>query len=171
MIFCYLFFLKKITQAFPKLRNAYFNLLDEWTRDQLMAIPSPPPADTFLYLMETCEQGLEINESMIRSHACTAIFNICTFIIKQSEKQQTNPYQRRRSSAAALNTLAVDSSSSPSPDQHWILLYLNQYPHILPTLMASIFYLVLFEDHNDQWSLSRPLYTLIYLQKDVRNNL
>ncbi|KAI9309258.1 armadillo-type protein [Cunninghamella echinulata] len=148
--------------AFPKLRNAYFNLLDEWSRDQLMAIPAPPSPDIFLYLMETCEQGLEVNESVVRSHACTAIFNLCTFVIKQTEKQQTNPYQRRRSSVATLNTINNTSSS----EQHWLLLYLNQYPHILPTLMASIFYLVLFEDHNDQWSLSRPLYTLIYLQRD-----
>ncbi|ORZ04924.1 armadillo-type protein [Absidia repens] len=168
--------------AFPKLANSFYNLLDEWSRDQLMTLPSPPSPEIFVYLMEACEQGLEVNENMIRSHTCTAIYNLCTFVIQQSEKQQTNPSQlRRRSSSAMASSLIASASAAASSnhlllqqrgngnDPHWLLVYLNQYPRILPTIMASIFYLVLFEDNNDQWSLSRPLYTLIYLQRDVSN--
>jgi exportin-7 len=162
------------------LANAFYNLLDEWSRDQLMALPSPPSPEIFVYLMEACEQGLEVNESMIRSHTCTAFYNLCTFVIHQSEKQQTNPSQlRRRSSSTMAASLIAFAPSAASSNQlvlqqrgngnetHWLIVYLNQYPRILPTIMASIFYLVLFEDNNDQWSLSRPLYTLIYLQRDV----
>lgn len=141
-----------------------------------MALPVPPSTDIFVYMMEACEKGLEVNESLVRSHICTAIYNICSFVIQQSNKTQSNLSQLRHesltmanshlSSAMGSNT-ALQQRRGSSNDMHWILVYLNQYPRILPTLMASIFYLVLFEDNNDQWSLSRPLYTLIILQRDV----
>ncbi|SAM09524.1 hypothetical protein [Absidia glauca] len=165
--------------SFPKLSTSFFNLVDEWSRDQLMALPSPPSTDIFVYMMEACEQGLEVNESLVRSHICTAIYNICSFVIQQSSKTQSNLSQLRHESLTMANshlTSAMGSNSAlqqrrgSSNDMHWLLVYLNQYPRILPTLMASIFYLVLFEDNNDQWSLSRPLYTLIILQRDYAIN-
>ncbi|KAI8333027.1 armadillo-type protein [Chlamydoabsidia padenii] len=158
--------------AFPKLTNAFFSLLDEWSRDQLMALPVPPSADIFVYMMEACEQGLEVSENLVRSHTCTAIYNICTFVIQQSTKNQANLSQLRHQSLAMAGSTSSTllQRRGSSNDIHWLLVYLNQYPRILPTLMASIFYLVLFEDNNDQWSLSRPLYTLIFLQRDYAIN-
>ncbi|KAI8091890.1 armadillo-type protein [Thamnidium elegans] len=61
--------------SFPDLSLSFFHLLDELSREQLMAMPSIPP-DAFLYLMQACEEGVKSSDSLIRAHACSSIFNI-----------------------------------------------------------------------------------------------
>ncbi|KAI8064521.1 armadillo-type protein [Gongronella butleri] len=148
--------------AFPKLRNSYYNVLDEWSRDQLMALPTPPAPEVFLYLMESCEQGLETLDAGVRAHVCAIIFNFGMFLANQTHKMQTNPSQRRRRSSAA-NSLIDPANDTP---EHWLVVYFKQYPSILPTLMSTLFYLALFENTQEQWSICRPLYVLIYLRRD-----
>ncbi|ORX48496.1 hypothetical protein DM01DRAFT_1338555 [Hesseltinella vesiculosa] len=150
--------------AFPKLQRSYYSMLDEWSRDQLMALPTPPLPEVFLHIMESCEQGLESSDGIIRSHACAVIYNLTWFVIQQTEKQQNNPSQRRRRSSVAGNLLNVSETSGSS--DHWLLVYFGQYPRILPTLMATLFYIALFENPQEHWSVTRPLYTLIHLQRD-----
>ncbi|CAG8800744.1 3124_t:CDS:2, partial [Racocetra persica] len=77
------------------------------------------------------------------SSACNAIDHICTFVVQQSAMQK--------------------------PKQHWLLVYLNEYPTVLPTLFIANFNVVLFEDRQNQWSLSRPLLCLILLNQDYFN--
>jgi hypothetical protein len=76
------------------------------------------------------------------SAACSAIDHICTFVIQQTAKQK--------------------------PKQHWLLSYLTQYQNVLPYLFTANFSAVLFEERQNQWSLSRPLLCLILLNPDVR---
>ncbi|GBC01861.1 hypothetical protein RclHR1_04360006 [Rhizophagus clarus] len=52
------------------------------------------------------------------------------------------------------------------PKQHWLLSYLTQYPNVLPYLFTANFSAVLFEERQNQWSLSRPLLCLILLNPD-----
>lgn len=39
--------------------------------------------------------------------------------------------------------------------------HLSASPGLLPELLRSLFDLVLFEEHSNQWSLSRPMLSLI----------
>ncbi|CAG8655773.1 20830_t:CDS:2, partial [Gigaspora rosea] len=77
------------------------------------------------------------------SSACNAIDHICTFVVQQSAMQK--------------------------PKQHWLLIYLNEFSTVLPTLFVANFNVVLFEDRQNQWSLSRPLLCLILLNQDYLN--
>ncbi|CAG8441662.1 1197_t:CDS:10 [Scutellospora calospora] len=77
------------------------------------------------------------------SSACNAIDHLCTFVFQQSAMQK--------------------------PKQHWLLVYLNEYPTVLPTLFVANFNVVLFEERQNQWSLSRPLLCLILLNQDYLN--
>ncbi|CAG8489054.1 27229_t:CDS:10 [Gigaspora margarita] len=77
------------------------------------------------------------------SSACNAIDHICTFVVQQSAMQK--------------------------PKQHWLLVYLNEFSTVLPTLFVANFNVVLFEDRQNQWSLSRPLLCLILLNQDYLN--
>jgi exportin-7 len=52
-------------------------------------------------------------------------------------------------------------------EEKWFLSLLNSFPHVLPRLLTTVFGFILFDDNNDQWQLSRPLYTLVLLQRDV----
>ncbi|CAG8462154.1 14273_t:CDS:10 [Cetraspora pellucida] len=79
------------------------------------------------------------------SSACNAIDHICTFVVQQSAMQK--------------------------PKQHWLLVYLNEFPTVLPTLFIANFNVVLFEDRQNQWSLSRPLLCLILLNQDAIKTL
>lgn len=127
-----------------------------------MAIPNISP-EAFLYIVQACEQGVESSDTLIRDHASSSIFNMCSFVIKEVEKVEreaqstTDPLARRRSSVASGNQI---------PGNHWIVAYLRQFPQTLPTLFSSVFNLVLFDNTSDKWSLSRSLYALMLLQKE-----
>ena len=146
--------------------RAFVTLLDDFTQEQLTALPTLEPS-TFLYLMQGCELAVESSESFILSHACAAINNICTFVAQETEKSEI------RKSIDADETSPAPSverrrSSNAKPATHWLMSYLNQFPQILPSLLVTILNLVLFDDTQDQWALSRPLYVLMLLQKEVR---
>lgn len=122
-------------------------------------MPSISP-EAFLYIVQACDKGAESSDSLICAHACSSIYNICSYVILQTEKSEReasteDALTRRRSSAAS------DISSN-----HWLMQYVRQFTQALPTLLSTIFSLVLFEDNSDQWSLSRPLYGLMLLQKE-----
>ena len=46
--------------------------------------------------------------------------------------------------------------------------HLQQRPELLPTLLTTLFEIVLFEDCPNQWSLSRPMLSLILINEQVR---
>nr|CAG8525535.1 5131_t:CDS:10 [Entrophospora candida] len=66
----------------------------------------------------------------------------------------------------SIDDLLQSSRSKPKP--HWLLTYLSRFPDILRYLFVVNFNVVLFEERQNQWSLSRPLLCLILLNKDVR---
>ncbi|KAI9028957.1 armadillo-type protein [Phycomyces nitens] len=148
--------------GFPKLTKAFFSMLDDFTHEQFMALPSLSP-DTFLYMMRACEQGVESTETWVRSHACSAVNNVTSFVAKETEKAEL-----QRASLAGNSSPDVDRrrSSVTFPSTHWLMGYLAQFPHVLPSLFATLFGLILFDDNTEQWSLSRPLYAIMLLQKE-----
>ena len=46
--------------------------------------------------------------------------------------------------------------------------HLRQRPELLPNLLTTLFELVLFEECTNQWSLSRPMLSLILLNEQAR---
>lgn len=123
-------------------------MLDEFVKEQqLMAMPHVSP-EIFLHLIQACEQGIESMDQVVFSHACSAINHICCYVIGETERL-TRQQQRRRSS-----------------QQHWLITYLAQFRHVLPALLTSLLQILLFDDKADQWTLSRPLYPLILLERD-----
>ncbi|KAG1495601.1 hypothetical protein G6F54_007056 [Rhizopus delemar] len=134
--------------SFPKLSQSFFYMLDEFVKEQqLMAMPHVSP-EIFLHLIQACEQGIESMDQVVFSHACSAINHICCYVIGETERL-TRQQQRRRSS-----------------QQHWLITYLAQFRHVLPALLTSLLQILLFDDKADQWTLSRPLYPLILLERD-----
>lgn len=112
------------------------------------------PAEAFLYILQACEEGVESTDSWIRTHACSTINNICTFILGETEK-------------AELRHEGKPEKKKTEANQSPCLAYIAQYPHLLPKLLSTLFGLILFDENNDQWQLSRPLYSLVLLERDV----
>ena len=77
----------------------------------------------------------------VQAMCASAVDNICTYFVTQSEKQ--------------------------TPKETPIMQQNTDAPQVLPYLMVSLLNTVLFEDSSVQWSLSRPLLGLIVLQRDV----
>ncbi|KAI8388848.1 armadillo-type protein [Radiomyces spectabilis] len=150
--------------GFPKLTRSFFSMMDYLVHEQFTELPSLA-VETFLYIMQACEQGVQSEETWIRSHACSIINHICTYVIQETEKIDLMRRASTSSDASEVSTASRRSSTS-SPGSHWLLGYLSQYPQVLLTLFTSIFGLVLFEETIDPWQLSRPLYALMLLQKD-----
>ncbi|KAI9337080.1 armadillo-type protein [Pilaira anomala] len=142
---------------FPKLTRAFFTMLDEFANEQMMVDPNMP-AEAFLYILEACEQGVESSDNWIRTHACSTINSICSFVINETEKAEL------RHNTENLKNIHNNNHSNSNKTKHWFLSYLNQFPQVLPKLLTALFGLILFDDNNDQWQLSRPLYTLVLLE-------
>ncbi|KAK4509022.1 uncharacterized protein ATC70_007371 [Mucor velutinosus] len=152
--------------SFPKLTRSFFMMLDEFSVEQMMIDPNMPP-EAFLYTLEACEQGVQSSDAWVRTHACSTLNNICTFVIQENEKTDL----RRLSSGSIVppsdnSKKDKDYKKNKSLRGAWFLNYLSQYPQVLPKLLSTLFGMILFDDNNDQWQLSRPLYTLVLLERD-----
>ena len=77
----------------------------------------------------------------VQAMCASAVNNICTYVIGETEKEQ--------------------------PRESSFLRQSKENTHVLPYLLVSLLHTVLFEDSSVQWSLSRPLLGLIILQRDV----
>ena len=53
--------------------------------------------------------------------------------------------------------------------QQAIAEHLRQRPELLPTLLTTLFEIVLFDDCTNQWSLSRPMLSLILVNEQARS--
>jgi exportin-7 len=155
---------------YPKLTRNFFMMLDEFSVEQMMVDPNMPP-EAFLYILQACEQGVESSDNWIRTHACSAINNICTFVITETEKAELRQLEEssdNKEKEAVEKTGGGRKARRRSTIQGvWFLNYLSQFPQVLPKLLTTLFGLILFDDNNDQWQLSRPLYSLVLLQRDV----
>ena len=49
--------------------------------------------------------------------------------------------------------------------------HLRQRPELLPQTLSTLFEVVLFEDCTNQWSMSRPMLSLILLNEQIYNEL
>lgn len=141
-------------------------MLDEFSVEQMMIDPNMPP-EAFLYILEACEQGVQSNDAWIRTHACSTLNNICTFVIQENEKADLRHNNNISQSDSSKTDKDIILKKTKAIRGAWFLNYLNQYPQVLPKLLATLFGMILFDDNNDQWQLSRPLYTLVLLEKDV----
>ncbi|KAI9317921.1 armadillo-type protein [Dichotomocladium elegans] len=156
---------------FPKLAKACIAMLDDFTKEQLTALPSLEP-NTFLYIMHALEQGVESTAPYVRSHACSAIDNICSFMVRETEKENLRQaIIQAEPGRVPLASTSLEARRSPTskqaPATHWLMGYLAQFSNILPSMLVTVFNLILFDDNQEQWSLSRPLYVLMLLQREV----
>lgn len=136
-------------------------MLDEFSVEQMMIDPNMPP-EAFLYILEACEQGVESSDPLVRTHACSTVNNICTFVIGETEKAEI-----RLANSEKKEENEVVVKKNKTLQGVWFLNYFQQFPQVLPRLLTTLFGMILFDDNNDQWQLSRPLYTLVLLQRDV----
>lgn len=131
--------------AFPKVYKAYFGLLEILFHNHCGSVANFDSA-VFLHLVASLEEGISSSDTNLSSQCCAALDHMCTFYYKQASKKNNE-------------------------DAIKIQRHLQQKPDLLPRLLALLFNLILFENVGNQWSMSRPMLSLIVVNENFFQEL
>jgi exportin-7 len=63
------------------------------------------------------------------------------------------------------NITAADGP--PSPAALNLARHIGEFPTLFPQILKTLFEIIIFEDAGNQWSLSRPILSLIMISEQV----
>ncbi|GJP71880.1 hypothetical protein CLOP_g2674 [Closterium sp. NIES-67] len=134
--------------AFRKLARAYFAFLEVLCHNHTLVIVNLPTA-TFSHVVGSLDTGLKCLDVSISSQCASAVDNLAAYYFN--------------------NVTAGDAPSSPAALT--IAQHLAECPTLFPEILKTLFEIVLFEDCANQWSLSRPMLSLILVNEQLFNDL
>ncbi|GAQ78625.1 Nuclear transport receptor RanBP16 [Klebsormidium nitens] len=134
--------------AFRKFGRAYYSLLEVLCHNHTAVIVNLDTA-TFAHIMQSLEAGLKCLDVSISSQCASSVDNLAAFYFSNITVGEAP------STPAAVN-LARHIAASPS---------------LFPEILKTLFEIVLFEDCGNQWSLSRPMLSLILINEQIFNDL
>ncbi|PSC72660.1 exportin-7 isoform X2 isoform A [Micractinium conductrix] len=129
--------------AYRKVGKAYFALLDVLCHNHANVIATRDTA-TFAFLLSSLDAGLKSLDVSISSQCAAAVDNLAGYYFKHQP-----------------------GSESPTPAAAAIAERLRQRPELFPQVLSTLFEIVLFEDCTNQWSLSRPMLSLILISEPL----
>ncbi|KAL4457497.1 hypothetical protein ABPG75_012362 [Micractinium tetrahymenae] len=133
--------------AYRKVGKAYFALLDVLCHNHANVIATRDTT-TFAFLLNSLDAGLKSLDVSISSQCAAAVDNLAGYYFKH-----------------------MPSSDSPTPAATAIGEHLRQRPELFPQILSTLFEIVLFEDCTNQWSLSRPMLSLILINEPLYGQL
>lgn len=134
--------------AFRKLARAYFALLEVLCHNHTSVIVNLDTA-TFAHLVGSLDTGVKCLDVSISSQCASAVDNLAAFYFNNITVEESP------SSAAAVN----------------LARHIAECPTLFPEILKSLFEIVLFEDCSNQWSLSRPMLSLILINEQIFTGL
>ncbi|XP_034692714.1 exportin-7-like isoform X1 [Vitis riparia] len=134
--------------AYRKFTVAYYALLEVLFNSHIVFILNLGTS-TFMYIAGSLEVGLKALDTNIVSQCASAIDNLCTFY---------------------FNCITLGESPN-SPAALNLARHIAEYPGLFPEILKTLFELVLFENCGNQWSLSRPILSLILVSEEMSTNL
>nr|XP_018624016.1 exportin-7 isoform X3 [Nicotiana tomentosiformis] len=134
--------------AYRKLSGAYFTFLEIMMKNQIHLILNLD-SSSFIFIAGSLESGLKVLDANIKSQCASAVDNLATFYFDHitAGESPTTP--------VALN----------------LAQHLADCPNIFLEIMKTLFEIVLFEDCGNQWSLSRPMLSMILISEEMFSNL
>lgn len=133
--------------AFRKVARAYFGLLEVLCGTHIRVVLCTDAA-TFGHIAACLEAGLKCLDVAISSQCASAIDALAGYY---------------------FNALPISEVSPPAAQA--AARHLAAMPHLFPELLRALFEMVLFEDCSNQWSLSRPMLSLILVNESIFNEL
>ncbi|MQL98443.1 hypothetical protein Taro_031154, partial [Colocasia esculenta] len=128
--------------AFRKLMRAYFGLVEVLFNNHMVFILNLDPS-TFMHIVGSLESGLKCLDASVSSQCASAVDNLATYYFNHITVGDAPP------SAAAMN----------------LARHIADCPSLFPEILRSLFEIVLFEDCGNQWSLSRPMLSLVLISE------
>ncbi|CAL8462392.1 g1925 [Coccomyxa elongata] len=131
--------------AYRKVSKAFFGLLEVLCANHTGVIAACD-TPTFAFLMTALDAGLKSLDVVVSSQCAAAVDNLAGFYFK---------------------AIQASNGSPPPAAPQAFAEHLRQRPELLPTLLTTLFEIVLFEDCSNQWSLSRPMLALILVNEQI----
>lgn len=134
--------------AYRKLTKAYFAFVEVLFNSHLVFVLSLD-IHTFTHIVGSLESGLKGLDAGISSQCASAIDNLAAFYFNNITMGEAP------SSPAAIN----------------LVRHITECSALLPEILKTLFEIVLFEDCSNQWSLSRPMLSLILINEQMFTDL
>ncbi|URE41766.1 hypothetical protein MUK42_06737 [Musa troglodytarum] len=134
--------------AYRKLTKAYFAFMEVLFSNHISFILNLD-TNTFLNIIGSLEAGLKGLDTGISSQCASAVDNLATFY---------------------FNHVTIGEVSA-SPASMNFTRHIAECPNLFTEILRTLFEIVLFEDCGNQWSLSRPMLSLILINEQMFANL
>ncbi|XP_071724978.1 uncharacterized protein [Rutidosis leptorrhynchoides] len=134
--------------AYRKLTKAYFLFLEVLFNSHIVFVLNLGTS-TFMHILGSLESGLKGLDTSISSQCASAVDNVAAFYFNNITMGEAP------SSPAALN----------------LVRHIQECPTLFPEILKTLFEIVLFEDCGNQWSLSRPMLSLILINEQIFSDL
>ncbi|KAK4797341.1 hypothetical protein SAY86_029667 [Trapa natans] len=134
--------------AYRKLTRAYFAFLENLFSNHINFMLNLDTS-TFMHIVGSLESGLKGLDSSISSQCASAVDNLAAFYFN--------------------NITMGESPRSPAAIN--LARHVADCPNLFPEILKTLFEIVLFEDCGNQWSLSRPMLSLILINEQIYPNL
>ena len=132
--------------AYRKVAKAYFSLVDVLCHNHAAALAAD--GATFAFVVTSLDAGLKSLDVSVSSQCAAALDSLAGHCFRH-----------------------MPSGEEPTPCGAAIADHLRQHPDLFPRALSSLFEIVLFEDCTNQWSLSRPMLSLILVVEPVYGQL
>ncbi|WIA44165.1 hypothetical protein OEZ86_010498 [Tetradesmus obliquus] len=132
--------------SYKKVAKAYFSLIEVLCHNHTGTVACQDSV-TFGFILSSLDQGLKSLDVSISSACASAVDNLASFYFR--------------------NVVREPESGRPAPGSAEMQEHLRQQPALLPEILRSLFEIILFEENSNQWSLSRPMLSLILINEAV----
>ncbi|KQK17379.1 exportin-7-A isoform X2 [Brachypodium distachyon] len=136
--------------TFKKLSKAYYGYMEVLFNNHI-TISSVLNLDTstFVHIVSSLESGLKGLDTGISTQCASAIDSLSAFYFNNITAGDNPP------SPAALN----------------LARHIGEFPNLFPQILKTLFEIIIFEDAGNQWSLSRPILSLIMISEQMFSDL
>ncbi|XP_010424762.1 PREDICTED: exportin-7-like [Camelina sativa] len=134
--------------AYRKLTKAYFGFVEVLCASHITFILKLDTA-TFMHLVGSLESGLKGLDTSISSQCAIAVDNLASYY---------------------FNNITMGEAPT-SPASIRLAQHIADCPSLFPEILKTLFEIVLFEDCGNQWSLSRPMLSLILISEQIFSDL
>ncbi|KAF0917476.1 hypothetical protein E2562_020592 [Oryza meyeriana var. granulata] len=134
--------------AFKKLSKAYYGYIEVLFSNHITFVLNLD-TNTFVHIVSTLESGLKGLDTGISTQCASAIDSLAAFYFN--------------------NITAGDGP--PSPAALNLARHIGEFPTLFPQILKTLFEIIIFEDAGNQWSLSRPILSLIMISEQMFSDL
>ncbi|KAJ8755473.1 hypothetical protein K2173_019271 [Erythroxylum novogranatense] len=134
--------------AYRKLTTAYFSFLEVLFSSHIAFLLNLD-TNTFMHIASSLESGLKGLDTNISSQCASAVDNLSAFY---------------------FNNITMGEAPN-SPASINLARHIADCPNLFPEILKTLFEIVLFEDCGNQWSLSRPMLSLILISEQIFSDL